>query len=140
MLLKSQPIQSTSGTTNAQLSSATFQVSPQYQSMVPVNSNQYLDALAAQPGQFAAVGQQTQQLSQQPLLLQQPQQSGTLLLQQPQQSGTQLFHQSSQPQPQHPPPSFLYEQQTQSVQQAAIPQSSQYPSFPSFNQFALSVS
>ncbi|VBB28367.1 unnamed protein product [Acanthocheilonema viteae] len=132
--LNSQLIQPT----NAQLSPEASQVflrhysiSPiknyisanQYQSIVPFSTNQNLDTLPIQPGQFAMTGQQTQQVPQHAFIT-------------PQQLGTRLFlpSEKSYSQQQH-----IQSQQTELVQQSALPQSSQFPTFPSFNQFAFSL-
>ncbi|EFO20142.1 hypothetical protein LOAG_08345 [Loa loa] len=104
----------------------------QHQSVVPFNTNQQLDALANQPGQFLAMGQQTQQVSQQPFIIQQ--QSGAQIFPPSDESYSQISH----PQQQHTQ-SLSYQRQMESAQQPTLSQSSQFPTFPSFDQLAFSL-
>lgn len=57
----------------------------------------------------------------------------------PQQVEAQLFPLSQMSQPQQQQQQHFYEEQMNLAQQSALPQSSHFPTFPSFNQFAFSL-
>ncbi|EJW79120.1 hypothetical protein WUBG_09971 [Wuchereria bancrofti] len=114
----------------------------QQQSMIPLNSNQYLDASVNQDIRYVP---QQSVMQQQQLQQQQLQQQQQLLQQQQQQQQAQLHpslyesYSQMQPQQQYHAQPLLYEQQMPSAQQFAPQQSasshsSQFPLFPSFDQ------